>query len=95
MDWIVFSIWSFWDTLLTAWVVFTFWLVASAFGNTLRSVLLSGTAFWAFFFVLFWVGMFNMGLTELRLARIALVLAWVEMIVACFIASKLHARTSA
>lgn len=92
MDLGIFAIWGLWDTLLTLSVVFTFWLVANAFGNHLRSVFLAGTAFWVFFFVLFWLGQFNMGLSEPGLLLVVLPLAWLEMVVACFIASRLYAR---
>lgn len=90
MNWAVFSIWGVWDTILTASLVFTYWLITHAFGNTIHSVLLAGTAFWSFFFLLFWIGMWNMGLAEPKLALIALPLAWFEMVVACFIASRLY-----
>lgn len=92
MDWGVFMIWGIWDTLLTACIVFMFWLVAQNFGNNIRSVLLAGFASWVFFFVLFWGGMYNISLTSLSLAAIALPLALLETLVASFIASRLYAR---
>ena len=92
MDWGVFAIWGVWDTILTALVVFVYWLVAQRFGNNLRSVVLAGTTSWMFFFLLFWVGMVNMALSSVSLVAIALPLAWLEMVVASFIASKLYAR---
>jgi hypothetical protein len=92
MNWPVFLIWGAWDTLLTASIVFTFWLVAQAFGNNLRSVLIGGIASWAAFFVLFWVGMCNMSLAQPKLALIALPLALLETVVAAYIAHRLYAR---
>jgi hypothetical protein len=79
-----------WDTLLTAMIVFMFWLVAQAFGNSLRSVLIAGVTSWLFFFVLFWVGMCNMSLAPPRLALVALPLALLETIVASYIASRTY-----
>lgn len=92
MNLAVFSIWGLWDTLLTALIVFMFWLVSQRFGNNLRSVIIAGTASWVFFFVLFWVGMVNMRLSEWSLALTALPLAWFETVVASLIASRLYAR---
>lgn len=88
----VFLIWGVWDTLLTASIVFMFWLVSQAFGNNMRSVVIAGVASWAFSFVLFWVGMLNMSLTKLKLAIIALSLALLETLVASYIASWFYAR---
>jgi hypothetical protein len=94
MNWPVFLIWGAWDTMLTASIVFTFWLVAQRFGNNTRSIIIAGLASWAAFFVLFWVGMVNMSLAEPKLALIALPLALLETIVAAFIASRLYARNA-
>jgi hypothetical protein len=89
----VFVIWGIWDTILTAFVVFLFWLVAQVFGNNYRSVLLAGTIGWAGCFLLVWVGFCNMGLASPLLAFKALPLAWFELVVACAIASWLYQRT--
>lgn len=88
----VFLIWGLWDTLLTASIVFMFWLVSKTFGNDLRSVAIAGVASWVFFFVLFWVGMVNMSLAEPKLATLALSLALFETLVASYIASWFYAR---
>lgn len=92
MNWKVFLVWGSWDTLLTALLVFQYWLVAQSFGNSLRSVILAGVTSWAFFFVLFWVGMCNMSLAEPKLALVALPLALLETVVASYIASRLLPR---
>ena len=92
MDWAVFALWGIWDTILSALVVFVYWLVAQRFGNNLRSVVLAGTTSWMFFFLLFWIGMVNMALSSVSLAAIALPLAWLEMMVASYLASRLYAR---
>jgi hypothetical protein len=86
----VFAVWGAWDMALTAAVVFMFWLVAQVFGNSLRSVFLSSTVSWVFFFLLFWVGLCNMGLAQPLLALKALPLAWFEVFIASFIASRLY-----
>jgi hypothetical protein len=89
----VFAVWGVWDTVLTAAIVFMFWLISQVFGNTIRSVFISGTVSWAFFFLLFWVGMCNMGLAQPLLALKALPLAWIEVVVASFLASSLYQST--
>ena len=90
MNLVVFSIWGLWDTLLTALIVFNFWLHSQTFGNTLRSVVISGTLSWALLFILFWVAMVNMGLAKWSILAITLPLSWVEMIIASYIASRLY-----
>jgi hypothetical protein len=92
MNWTVFAIWGIWDTILTSLVVFIYWLVAQRFGNNLMSTIISATTSWALFFLLFWLGMVNMGLSPISVALIALPLSLLEMIVASWILSKLYAR---
>ncbi len=95
MDWGIFVIWGFWDTLLTALYVFLFWLCAKVFGNNAKSILISGFMSWCFFFLLFWVGLANMNLSSWRFLLIVLPLALVESVVASYIASKLYLRKNA
>ena len=90
MDWGIFAIWGVWDTLLTVMTVLMFWLYAQVFGNNLRSVMVSGTLSWAFFFVLFWVGTANMGLSSWRILLITLPLSWLETVAASYISSRLY-----
>ncbi len=92
MNWGIFAVWGLWDTLLTALYVFLFWLCAQAFGNNLRTVLISGFISWCFFFLLFWVGMANMNLSSWGYLLIVLPLALLETIVAAFIISILYVR---
>ncbi|MEM9487357.1 MAG: hypothetical protein AAGA83_27130 [Cyanobacteria bacterium P01_F01_bin.116] len=92
MNWGVFAIWGGWDTLLTGLVVFMVGLFAQLYGNTLRSALIAGKISWLFFFVLFWVGMVNMGLAEWSLAGLALLWSWFELVVASGIAVKLYGQ---
>lgn len=86
----VFAIWGLWDTLLTALTVFMFWIYSQQFGNNLRSVVISASFSWAFLFVLFWLGMVNMGLASWSILAITLPLSWIELVVASYIASKMY-----
>ncbi len=92
MDVPIFLIWGAWDTLLTGVVVFLYWLYAQQFGDSPKSVFMAATVGWLFFFVLFWVGAWNMGLTGNNVLPAALSLSWVEMVIACFIAKVLFAQ---
>ncbi|MFD2561621.1 hypothetical protein [Aquimarina rubra] len=86
----IFSIWGFWDMLLSALLVFLFWLYAREFGNRFQSVFVSGTIVWLCVFVIFWVATANMGLSNWSILLITLPLSWLEMVVAAWIASKLY-----
>ena len=88
----IFLIWGVWGTLLTGLIVFLFWLCAQAFGNTRKTIFISGTISWCFFFVLFWVGMANMNLSAWEFVIIVLPLALIETLIASFIASRLYSR---
>ena len=90
MDLSIFSIWGFWDTLLTAILVFIFWLYAKTFGNNNKSILISATIVWLAVFVIFWVATANMGLSNWGILLITLPLSLLEMIVGTWIASKLY-----
>ena len=90
MDWSIFSIWGFWDTLLTGILVFIFWLYARSFGNTPKSVFVAGTLVWAAIFVIFWVASANMGLSSWKILLITLPLSLVEMWVGAWMASWLY-----
>lgn len=86
----IFSIWGFWDTLLTAVMVFVFWLCTNVFGNNIRTILLSATFVWAAVFVIFWVATANMGLADWNILWITLPLSWIELIIGAWIVSKLY-----
>ena len=88
MDLGIFSIWGLWDMLLTAVLVFFFWLYSKSFGNTNTSVLISGLLVWLSIFVIFWVATANMGLSDWKILLITLPLSLLEMIVGAWIASK-------
>ena len=86
----IFMIWTFWDTLLAAILVFVFWMYSRIFGNTNKSILIAGTFVWLSVFVIFWIATVNMGLSNWETLTIALLLSWVEMIVGTWIVSKLY-----
>ncbi len=88
----VFFLWGLWDSILTIVSVWFYWLHMERFGGSLKTALISGTTSWLFLFVLFWIAMFNMGLSTLETPAIALPLAWLEMVVAGFIAGKCFQR---
>ena len=92
MNWVIFSIWGVWDTILTAMTVFMFWLYAQRFGNNNKSVITSAILAWVFFFVLYWVGAANMGYSDWSILCITLPLSLLELIIANFIAAKLYKK---
>ncbi|PKQ62325.1 hypothetical protein BZG02_13530 [Labilibaculum filiforme] len=85
-------IWGAWDTLLTAVLVFVFWLCAKAFGNNVRAILVSGTVTCFATIGIFWIAFANTGLGEWSTAFILFPLAWIELVIGAWIASKLYAR---
>jgi len=92
----VFAVWGVWDTILVIMVVFFYWLYTQSFDISIKSALISGTLSWVFFFVLFWMGLMNMGLASFELAALALSWAWLELVIASLIAWYfLHFRTAA
>jgi len=90
MDLTIFAIWGVWDTILTAVLVFFFWLYTKSFGNNIKSVFVSGTIVWLAIFVIFWVATANMGLSDWGILLITLPLSWVEMVVGAWIVSTLY-----
>ncbi len=92
MDFGIFAIWGFWDTILTSVLVFVIWFYSGVFGNSNRSTLISGTIVWVAVFVIFWVATANMGLSDWEILWITLPLSWLEMIVGAWIASKLYKK---
>ncbi len=79
-------IWGIWVTLFTMLAVFTYYLYSEKFGRSISSIILSGTMSWAFFYLLFWVGMAQMNLSRWAFVPYVLVLAWIETVVTIFIA---------
>ena len=88
----IFLIWGFWDTLLTAALVFFTWLYTQQFGNQASSILKSATFVWASVFVIFWVAAANMGIAPWNILWITLPLSWLEMTLGAWIAHKLYSR---
>ena len=86
----IFAIWGVWDTLLSGLVVFLYWIYAQHFGESLRSAIYSGLISWLFFFVLFWIGLWNMNLASIKALMIALPLSLLEMVVASVLARYLY-----
>jgi len=85
-------IWGGWDLLLTAVLVFIFWLCAQAFGNNTKSIIISGTVTCLATLGVFWIATVNTGLGEWSTAFILVGIAWVELIIGAWIASKLYSR---
>lgn len=94
MDLNVFLIWGLWDTLLTGVLVFVFWLFTKSFGNNKITVLGSSTFVWLAVFIIFWVAIANMGLSEWSILLITLPLAWFEMLIGTWIVSILYKKTT-
>lgn len=85
-------IWGAWDTLLATILVFIFWLCSVAFGNNLKAIIVSGTTTSLATIGIFWIASVNTGLGEWSTAAVLFPLAWIEMIIGAWIASKLYAR---
>lgn len=85
-------IWGGWDMLITFILVFILWLCAVAFGNNMKSVFISGTVTALATLGVFWIASVNTGLGEWSTAAIIFPIAWLEMIIGAWIASKLYAR---
>lgn len=90
MDWVIFSIWGAWDTLLTLVLVFVVWLYCQVFGDGLRSIVSAATVVWAAIFIIFWVAASNMGLSDWNILLVALPLSWIEMVVGAWIVVQLY-----
>lgn len=89
---VILVIWFCWGLLLTALTVFQFWMFAQIFGNTTKTIFRSATVSWLFFFVLYWVGVANMGLADWSILWVVLPLSWLELFIATYIASKLYRK---
>jgi len=85
-------IWGGWDMLLTAVLVFIFWLCAKAFGNNLKTIIISGTTTCLATLGIFWIATVNTGLGEWSTAFLLISIAWVELLIGAWIASRLYSR---
>jgi hypothetical protein len=85
-------IWFGWDMLLTAVLVFIFWLCRIAFGNNTKAIIISGTTTALATIGIFWIASVNTGLGEWSSAAIIFPIALLEMIIGVWIASKLYSK---
>jgi len=85
-------IWGLWDTILTVVLVYIFWTTAKAFGNNFKSIFISATITVFATIGIFWIASVNTGLGDWTTAFILFPIAWVEMIIGAWIASKLYSR---
>lgn len=85
-------IWGAWDFLITIILVFTFWLCAKVFGNNLKSIFIAGTTTCFATLGVFWIATVNTGLGEWSTAFLLITIAWIELIIGAWIASKLYTR---
>lgn len=84
-------IWGAWDMLITLILVFIFWLCAVVFGSNTKSILISGTITAFATIGVFWIGSVNSGLGEWSTAFTLIPLAWIELVIGAWVASKLYA----
>ena len=87
-------VWGIWDTILTAVLVFTFWLCAQAFGNNLKSIIIASTTTTFATIGIFWIATVNTGLGDWNTAFIIFPIAWAELGIGALIASKLYDRNT-
>lgn len=92
MNLTVFLIWGIWMAILTLVTVYSHYIHTLFMGYTIKAILASASFSWVFFFVLFWLGNYNMGLANLLTAAIALPWAWVELVITCWIANTLFKK---
>jgi len=85
-------IWGVWDTILASTLVFIYWLCAQSFGHNVKSIIISATATCMATLGVFWIGAVNSGLGTWEMAYTLVPIAWVEMLIGAFLASKLYAR---
>ena len=90
----VLAVWAAWDTILTIFVAACAWLLAGRVRGRVRGAVAAGTFAWTGFFVLFWLALWNMGLSSPTLPLVALPLAWLEMVVAAWIALQFRPRAN-
>jgi len=88
MSWAIFAIWGVWDTILVCCVTGFLWIYLERFGCGLANAVLGGSFVWLGIFVILWLGMFNMNLTSLSVVGVALVLSWIELVVAALIVNR-------
>ena len=85
MNLTVFMIWGVWDTILIFCVTGFFWIFLERFGCSLVSAIAGASFAWLDIFVILWLGLYNMNLTNLSVVGVALLLSWIELVVAALI----------
>lgn len=85
-------IWGAWDMIITSVLVFILWLCANAFGNNLKSIIIAGTVTCLATLGAFWIATVNTGLGEWSTAFLLMTIAWAELVIGAWIASKLYSR---
>ena len=88
-------IWGTWDMILTAVLVFLLWLCIQVFGKNIKSIIISGTVTSFATLGIFWIATVNSGLGEWSTAFTIFPIAWIELIIAAWIASKLYSKNIA
>ena len=92
MAWNNALIWGLWDMILTGVLVFILWLCINAFGNNRKSILISASLTAVATIGVFWIATVNTGLGEWSTAFIIFPIAWMEMMIAAWIGSKLYKK---
>ena len=85
MSWTIFLIWGVWDTILIFCVTGFIWIYLERFGCGLVSAIAGASFAWLGIFVILWLGLYNMNLTNLSVVGVALLLSWIELVVAALI----------
>ncbi len=85
MSWTIFLIWGVWDTILIFCVTGFFWIYLERFGCSMMSAIAGASFAWLGIFVILWLGLYNMNLTNLSVVGVALLLSWIELVVAALI----------
>lgn len=88
-------IWGAWDMILTSVLVFLLWLCLQVFGKNIKSIIISGTVTSFATLGIFWIATVNSGLGEWSTAFIIFPIAWIELIIGAWIASKLYSKNIA
>jgi len=95
MDFAVFALWGIWDMLLILGATGFFWLWLDKFGAQWQQIVLASLGFTLTVFGLIWLGVANMGLAPYAIIVVALPLAWVELVISCYIVSVFYQRVQA
>lgn len=85
-------IWGIWDAILASTLVFIYWLCAQIFGQNVKSIVISATVTCMATLGVFWIGSVNSGLGTWEMAVTLVPIAWFEMLIGAFLASRLYAR---